>query len=87
MSLTLKSAMIAAVWFILFWAVSAEAAEANLRVIPDVTGNFTITLDGKPWLSGGEYRVAGLSSAEGTLTLLSQVRTVVRYVLQNESHP
>ena len=59
--------------FILFYAVSAETAEANLKVNPDVTGNFTITLDGKPWLSGSEYRVAGLSSAEGTLVLLSQV--------------
>ena len=65
--------MIAAL-FILCYAVSAAAAEANLKVIPDVTGNFTITLDGKPWLSGGEYRVAGLSSAEGTLVLLSQVK-------------
>ena len=64
--------MIAAL-FILFYAVSAEAAEANLKVNPDVTGNFTIILDGKPWLSGSEYRVAGLSSAEGTLVLLSQV--------------
>ena len=58
---------------ILLNAAFATADEAILKVIPDVTGNFTITFDGKPWLAGSEYRVAGLSSAEGTLILLSQV--------------
>ena len=73
--LTLSTAMIAPI-FVLCYAVSSAAAYAELRVtpgIPGTPGNFTITLDGKTWLSGSEYRVGGLSSAEGTLVLLSQV--------------
>mmetsp|Transcript_37439 Transcript_37439/g.79411 ORF Transcript_37439/g.79411 Transcript_37439/m.79411 type:complete len:754 (-) Transcript_37439:67-2328(-) len=34
-------------------------------------GAFTVTLDEKPWLVGNDYRVGALSSAEGSLHLLS----------------
>ena len=53
---------------------SSEASEANLGVgvNPDNSGNFTVTLNGKLWLSGGETRVFGYSSSDGTLKLLSQ---------------
>ena len=69
----MSTAMMIVPLLIIWNAAFATADEAILKVIPDVTGNFTITFDGKPWLSGSEYRVAGLSSAEGTLVLLSQV--------------
>ena len=62
-----------ALTFLPILAASAEAADAALRVVPDTSGNFTVTLNGKLWLTGGETRVYGFSSFEGTLKLLSQV--------------
>ena len=62
-----------ALMFLPILAASAEATEAALRVVTDASGNFTVTLNGKLWLTGGETRAYGYSSSEGTLKLLSQV--------------
>ena len=50
----------------------AEASEATLGFSHDSYGNFTVSLNGKLWLSGGETRVYDYSSSDGTLKLLSQ---------------
>lgn len=44
---------------------------SSLRLIVETNGAFTINRAGRVWLTGGEYRVNGLSSADGTLALLS----------------
>ena len=60
--------------FLLFAkAAFTEASEATLSVSTDSSGNFSVNLNGKLWLSGGETRVFGYSSSDGTLKLLSQV--------------
>ena len=66
--------MISPLFLLFILAASSEASEATLGVgvNPDNSGNFTVTLNGKLWLSGGETRVFGYSSSDGTLKLLSQ---------------
>ena len=52
--------------------VNDHTSKLGLIVNDDAT--FDITLDGQPWLSGGEVRVGPLSSSAGTLVLASGAR-------------
>ena len=64
--------MISALLLLRALAASTEASEATLGFSHDSYGNFTVSLNGKLWLSGGETRVYDYSSSDGTLKLLSQ---------------
>ena len=64
--------MISALLLLLSVADATEASEATLGFSHDSYGNFTVSLNGKLWLSGGETRVYDYSSSDGTLKLLSQ---------------
>ena len=50
--------------------VNAATSGAALGLTVGYDATFSITLNGQPWLSGGEVRVGNLSSSAGTLTLI-----------------
>ena len=50
--------------------VNAATSGAALGLTVGYDATFSITLNGQPWLSGGEVRVGHLSSSVGTLTLI-----------------
>ena len=71
-AITVTNTMLSPLLLLLTSSASTEASEASLGVSHDSYGNFTVSLNGKLWLSGGETRVYDYSSSDGTLKLLSQ---------------
>lgn len=60
--------------FIIFALGLPLVHTSKLHLIVNDDATFDITLDGQPWLSGGEVRVGALSSSAGTLVLASGAR-------------